>query len=134
MRVLTIGLVCGALSFVFATTYAVTTFAGVSGMAGHTDGVGPAARIHRPRGITADASSIYFAEFNAHTIRQGVIATQSITTLAGMANTAGGSTGGYAEGVGLAAEFSNPFSVAYHFPSRSLFVVDGGNDVIRRIQ
>jgi hypothetical protein len=112
----------------------VTTFAGINGMAGHVDGIGTAARIHRPRGITADASSIYFVEFNAHTVRQGVIATQSVTTLAGMADTSGGSTGGYTEGVGLAAEFSNPFSVAYHFPSSSLFVVDGGNAVIRRIQ
>jgi len=117
-----------------AVTFAVTTFAGVSGMAGHTDGIGAMARIHRPRGITADASSIYFAEFNAHTIRQGVLATQEVTTLAGMADTSGGSTGGYTEGTGLAAEFANPFSVAYHFPSRSLFVVDGGNSVIRRIQ
>lgn len=89
---------------------------------------------HRPRGITADGSSIYFCEFNAHTIRQGLLATGAITTLAGVADTTGGSTGGYVEGVGTAAQFSNPFSIAFHFPSSSLFVVDSGNSVIRRIR
>ncbi len=117
-----------------AATARVTTFAGVQGMAGHVDGVGTAARIHRPRGITADGSSIYFAEFNAHTVRQGVLATGEVTTLVGMADTSAGSTGGYTEGVGLAAELSNPFSVAFHFPSNSIFVLDSGNSVIRRIQ
>jgi cysteine-rich repeat protein len=113
-----------------ATTLAVTTFAGVNGMVGHTDGIGPAARIHRPRGITADASSIYFVEFERHTVRQGVLATRSVTTLAGMAMPAGG----YVEGVGLASQFSQPWSIVYHHPTRSLFVSDGGNEVIRRIQ
>ncbi len=116
------------------STMEVTTFAGINGMAGHVDGIGTSARIHRPRGITADASSIYFVEFNAHTVRQGVMATQSVTTLAGMADTSSGSTGGYAEGTGLAAEFSFPFDIAYHFPSSVLFVVDGRNSVIRRIR
>jgi hypothetical protein len=117
-----------------ARTFEVTTFAGVSGMSAHVDGIGTAARIHRPRGITADGSSIYFCEFNAHTIRQGVLATGEISTLVGMADTTAGSTGGYVEGVGTGAELSNPFSVVYHFPSRSLFFVDGGNSVIRRIR
>lgn len=115
-----------------ATTTAVTTFAGVAGMAGHVDGVGAAARIHRPRGITADGASLYFVEFNRHTVRQGVFSTAEISTLAGPA--AGTMTGSHMDGVGNAAQFNLPFSVAYHFPSRSLFVVDGGNNVIRRIQ
>jgi hypothetical protein len=42
--------------------------------------------------------------------------------------------GGYVEGVGAAAQLANPWSLTYHFPSRSLFWVDGGNAVIRRIQ
>lgn len=117
-----------------AATGRVTTFAGVNGMAGHVDGIGTAARIHRPRGITVDGSSLYFCEADAHTIRQGVLATQSVTTLAGMADTTMGSMGGYTEGTGLAAEFAGPFSVAFHAPSGSLFVVDSGNSVIRRIR
>lgn len=96
----------------------------------YVDGVGTAARIHRPRGITSDGTSIYFVEFNYHTVRQGVLATQDVSTLAGMPMP----TGGYAEGVGSAAQFDGPWSIAYHFPSNSLFVSDGGNNVIRRIQ
>jgi cysteine-rich repeat protein len=113
-----------------AGTFAVTTFAGVTGMVGYVDGVGSAARIHRPRGITADGSSIYFVEFNQHTVRQGVLATADVSTLAGMP----AMTGGYVEGTGSAARFQGPWSIAYHFPSNSLFVSDGGNFVIRRIR
>ncbi len=116
-----------------ATTFAVTTFAGLPGTAGYVDGVGAPVRIHRPRGITADASSVYFAEFNAQTIRQGILATGAVSTLVGTADTTAGSTGGYAEGVGTAALFAAPWGIAYHFPSRSLFISDGSR-TIRRIR
>lgn len=118
----------------------VRTFAG-TGMCGYQEGIGAGALIHRPRGITSDGSSIYFAEFNAHTIRQGIVATQDVSTLAGKPPACALTcscgmmmTGGYAEGTGSAAVFSNPFSIVFHFPSNSLFVLDGGNAVIRRIQ
>jgi cysteine-rich repeat protein len=122
-------------------TGAVTTFAG-TGACGYADGLGTAAAIHRPRGMTSDGTSLYWVEFNAHTIRQGVIATGDVSTMIGTpaACTLTCScgmpppTGGYAEGVGAAAAMSGPYGVTYHFPSRSLFFVDGGNAVIRRIQ
>jgi len=122
-------------------TNEVRTFAG-NGLCGYADGVGAAARIHRPRGLTSDGTSVFFVEFNAHTVRQGVIATQAITTLLGtpaactIACTCGTTppAGGYAEGTGAAAQFNNPFALAFHFPSNSLFLVDSGNAVIRRIQ
>ena len=41
---------------------------------------------------------------------------------------------GYTEGVGTAAVFSAPYEMVFHFPSNSLFVLDAGNYVIRRIQ
>jgi len=116
-----------------ARTFDVTTFAGVPGMAGYVDGVGSAARIHRARAITADGASIYFCEFNAHTIRQGVLATSEISTLVGMADTSMGSTGGYAEGVGTAARLASPWGIVYHHPSGSLFFSDASR-TIRRIQ
>lgn len=135
----------------------VTTFAG-NGTQGYVDGgggPGGPARIHRPRGITSDGTSIYWVEFNAHSVRQGVLATLDVSTLAGAVTTctgagtcsglmcrggvclpagAGPVGGGYLEGVGILAQFQGPFSVAYHFPSNSIFVVDGANDVIRRIR
>jgi hypothetical protein len=108
-------------------TMAVTTFAG-NGTAGYVDAVGGAARIHRPRGIATDGTSVYFAEFNAHTIRQGVIATQSVSTLVGAPMSPG-----YVEGVGSAARLDSPWGLAFHYPSNSLFFVDASR-VIRRIQ
>jgi cysteine-rich repeat protein len=120
----------------------VSTFAGDGTQPpGYLDGIGTAARVHRPRGLTTDGESLYWAEFNAHTMRQAVIATASVTTLAGtpaacaiLGTCSPPAPGGYAEGVGSAAAFDDPFSVSYDPASRSLFVLDSGNFVIRRIQ
>lgn len=109
-------------------TGGVTTFAGDGTMA-ILDGVGTAAQIQRPRGITSDGTSVYFAEFNGHVIRQGVIATQAVTTMIGAAGTAG-----YLEGVGTVARMDSPWGLAFHYPSGSLFWFDSGNCVVRRIQ
>jgi hypothetical protein len=92
--------------------------------------------------MTSDGTSIYFVEFNAHTVRQSVLVTQSISTLLGTppACTIGCTcvapppVGGYLEGTGAAAQLNNPFALAFHYPSNSLFIADGGNAVIRRIQ
>ncbi len=136
-----------------ALTGVVTTFAG-NGTPGYVDDIGSAARSHRPRGITSDGTSVYWVEFNAHSIRQGIVSSASVSTLAGnvtlcSAGCSGGTScnngvclppsggppvgGGATDGVGTAAEFYAPFSIAYHFPSSSLFVI-GGNHTIRRIQ
>lgn len=85
------------------------------------------------RAITADGGSIYFCEFNAHTIRQGVLATGAVSTLVGTADTSMGSTGGYAEGVGTAALVASPWGIVYHHPSGSIFFSDASR-TIRRIQ
>ena len=79
--------------------------------------------------MTSDGTSIYWVEFDQHTIRQAVLATAEVTTMMGVAGMAG-----YAEGTGAAALFDSPFSVVFHWPSNSLFVFDSGNFVIRRIQ
>ena len=60
----------------------VSTFAG-NGVQGYADGAGARARVHRPRGIAFDGESVYWVEFNQHTIRQGVIATGDVSTMAG---------------------------------------------------
>jgi len=122
-------------------TTEVTTFAG-DATCGYVDGIGTASKIHRPRGMTSDGTSIYWVEFNAHTIRQGVVATKQVGTFSGtpaacsITCSCGGNPpmGGYAEGVGAAAQWSGPFDIAFHWPSNSFFVIDGGNYVIRRIQ
>lgn len=114
-------------------TGAVGTFIG-SGTQGYLDAVGAAAQVHRPRGMTSDGTSLYWVEFNQHTVRQAVFSTASATTLAGQHCDGGPCPGGYAEGVGTAARFNGPWSIVFHHPSRSLFVNDSGNRVIRRIR
>ncbi|HEY8378382.1 MAG TPA: hypothetical protein VIK91_17920 [Nannocystis sp.] len=111
----------------------VGTFAG-NGVQGYADGVGTSASIHRPRGMTSDGTSIYFAEFNQHTIRQGILATGEVSTNAGQHCGGMNCMGGYVEGVGTAARFNGPFSLTFHFPSNSLFILDGANRVIRRLR
>lgn len=143
----------GTIRVVNAVTGAVSTFAG-NGSPGYVDGIGSAARSHRPRGITSDGTSVYWVEFNAHAIRQGIVASADVSTLAGTvtlcsAGCGGGTScnndvclppsggppvgGGSADGVGTAASFYAPFSIAFHHPSGSLFLT-GGNNTIRRIQ
>jgi hypothetical protein len=102
------------------------------------DGVGTAALVQRARGMTSDGTSLYWVEFNEHTVRQAVLVSQEVSTLVGVPCSADCSvspcTGSHADGVGTAAAFSNPFDVVFHYPSNSLFVVDSANYVIRRIQ
>jgi hypothetical protein len=110
----------------------VTTFAG-DGTVGYADGTGTAALVHRPRGMTSDGTSVYWVEFNQHTIRQGILANQRVSTLAG--THCGGTdpcAGGYASDVGTAALFDGPFAIVFHYPSNSLYVVDSANFLIRR--
>jgi len=107
-------------------TSEVTTFAG-NGTPAYVDGVGAAVRVHRPRGITTDGTSIYWAEFEAHTVRQGVLASGDVSTLVGMPMVSG-----YVEDVGSAARLTAPWGLAFHHPSNSLFV--SSNQMIRRIR
>jgi cysteine-rich repeat protein len=112
----------------------VGTLAG-NGTAGYVDGVGTAALVDRPRGICFDGTSAYWIEFGAQTIRQCVIASQQVSTMIGtVCGTPSTCPGGYAEGVGSAAQIHGAWSMVYHHASRSLFVADGLNFVIRRIQ
>ena len=113
------------------------TFAG-DGTCGHVDGVGTAALVQRARGMTSDGTSLYWVEFNEHTVRQAILVSREVSTLVGVPCSADCSVsscpGSHADGVGTAAAFSNPFDIVFHYPSNSLFVVDSANYVIRRIQ
>jgi hypothetical protein len=113
----------------------VGTFAG-DGTSGYIDDVGTAARIHRPRGMSSDGTSIYFSEFNQHTVRQGVIATTSITTNIGQhCNGQQNCQGGYQEGTGTAnTQLDSPVGLTFHYASNTLFVCDSGNNVIRAMK
>ena len=109
-------------------TNEVTTIAG-NGMPMYFDAIGTDARIARPRGLTFDGTSLYFVEYNQHTVRQIVLSTLSVTTMIGSHGEAG-----YLEEVGLDARLFNPIDIVYHPDTGALYFVDAGNYVIRRIQ
>ncbi|EOD14313.1 hypothetical protein EMIHUDRAFT_71960, partial [Emiliania huxleyi CCMP1516] len=110
-------------------TGAVTTLAG-SGTAGSADGVGGAAQFYRPTGvaISPDGSALFVADFSNHQIRRVEVATGAVTTLAGS------DTRGSADGMGGAAQFTNPRGLAISPDGSALFVTDANNHKIRRVE
>jgi DNA-binding beta-propeller fold protein YncE len=82
--------------------------------------------LNLPIGVTVDASGdVYVADRYNHRIRK--------VTPEGVVTTLAGSTLGYAEGTGAAAQFTIPFGVAVD-SSGNLYVADTNNHRIRKIQ
>jgi hypothetical protein len=104
----------------------VSTFAGSLGIAGSDDGTGLEAKFSHPGGITSDGTNLYVADFVNGNIRKIVIATGVVTTIAGSAGITG-----CVDGTGSSARFSDPRDITTD--GTSLFVTDGGNYSIRRI-
>ncbi len=103
----------------------VTTLAGTAGDNGSTNGTGTSASFYSPLGITTDGTNLYVADSSNHLIRQIVISTKAVTTLAG-----GGS--GYAtDGTGTAASFYGPTGITTD--GTNLYVADRTSSLIRRI-
>ena len=105
----------------------VTTFAGVAGVAGSTDGTGAAALFNAPNGVAVDsAGNIYVADTKNDTIRK-ITAGGTVTTLAGVA----GQTGS-GDGPGGSARFNGPYAVAVD-GAGNVYVTDFFNATIRKI-
>uniref|UniRef100_A0A0D3JAB5 SMP-30/Gluconolactonase/LRE-like region domain-containing protein n=1 Tax=Emiliania huxleyi (strain CCMP1516) TaxID=280463 RepID=A0A0D3JAB5_EMIH1 len=107
----------------------VTTVAG-SGENGDADGVGEAAQFSYPTGIaiSPDGSALFAADCCNYKIRRVDVATGAVTTIAGSG------TWGSADGVGDAAEFHGPRSIAISRDGGALFVADQGHGKIRRVE
>jgi hypothetical protein len=107
---------------------AVATFAGQPGVKGNADGAGlSVAAFDWPEGITTDGTNLYVADTINCTIRQVVIGTGVVSTLAGQAGVTGS-----ANGAGDIATFNDPMGLAMSGPI--LYVSDLYNSTIRQVQ
>jgi hypothetical protein len=107
---------------------AVTTLAGSASSAGSDDGTATTARFQAPIGVASDgAGNLLVADSGNHAIRKIVLATQTVSTLAGLAGAAGS-----ADGTGAGARFDIPSGVASD-GAGNLFVADSGNHTIRKV-
>lgn len=94
---------------------------------GFADGTGTAAGFDNPYGLATDGTNLYVADTGNNTIRQVVLGTAVVTTLAGQAGGASGS----ADGVATAATFDQPVGVTTD--GSNLYVADRNNYTIRKI-
>ena len=102
----------------------VTILAGGS-VNGNTNGDGTVARFNTPSGIAIDSNdNLYIADSNNHRIRK--------VTPGGTVTTFAGSTSGFTNGTGTAAQFSYPDDIAID-SSGNFYVADRGNHSIRKI-
>ena len=103
----------------------VTTFAGIPGQTGITDGAG--ALFGSPIGIAVDVSgNVYVADSCNHTIRK-ITSGGGVTTLAGAPGISG-----FVDGTGAGALFNSPSGLAVD-ASGNLFVADTMNNTIRKV-
>jgi hypothetical protein len=64
-------------------TGAVTTIAGKAGKYGYLDGTGSDTRFNDPSGVATDGTNLYASDSDNNTIRKVVIATSTVSTIAG---------------------------------------------------
>ncbi len=103
----------------------VNTIAG-NGTAGFSDGPSTNATFHNPNAIATDgAGNLYVTDAGNNEIRELVISTGAVTTVAGSP------TAGSTDGTGAAAQFLTPSGIAY--AGGYLYVADAGNNEIRQV-
>ncbi len=104
----------------------VVTIAGQGGNPGTTDNTGTLALFRDPLGIDTDGTNLYVADSGNHTIRQIVLGSAVVTTLAGTV-----ATPAYTDANGTSAAFSTPAGVFYN--GGNLYIADSGNNAIRKL-
>jgi hypothetical protein len=112
---------------VVVSTGVVTTFAGLAGNAGSSDGSGSLARFNYPTGVAVDSlGNLFVADTDNHTIRE-IQSSGLVSTLAGLAGVSGA-----ADGTGNAVRFNSPSDVAVD-ASDNVYIADTDNDTIRML-
>jgi len=111
----------------------VSSFTGTANTAmstGSANGAAASATFTYPYDITTDGTNLFVADNDIigseNIIRQIVIATGAVTTLAGSVGVSGA-----VDGVGTAATFNHPMQITTD--GTNLYVVDSGNNKIRKI-
>ncbi len=106
----------------------VSTFAGLPGVTGTSDGTGAGARFNQPEGVEVDPTtgSVYVADTRNHTIR-AITPLGAVTTLAGLAGAFG-----VADGTGAVARFRFPGGLSFD-GAGVLHVADTLNYKVRRV-
>jgi sugar lactone lactonase YvrE len=105
----------------------VSTYAGLAGTAGATDGTGAAARFTSPYDVALDAAgNLYVADAGNHTIRK-IAPGGVVTTLAGTPGVEGS-----ADGTGSAARFTSPVVLAADADG-NVYVRDSLQPTVRKI-
>lgn len=107
-------------------TGVVSTLAGCAGSPGSTDGPDSTARFNCPRGIILNGETLLVADAGNNTIRQIVISTGLVTTIAGSAGNKG-----TADGIGDDARFHYPTGLTV--VDGNLYVADYMNNSIRQV-
>jgi len=103
----------------------VSTLAGTAGVWGNADGMGADAQFGGPSGLALDPSgNLIVAEGGNCLIRK--------VTPAGVVSTLAGSTWGYADGTGSAAQFSGPNDVTVD-KTGNAYVTDTYGQIIRKV-
>ena len=103
----------------------VTTLAGTVLDNGSANGTGTSASFYFPMGITTDGTNLYVADKDNDLIRQIVISTKAVTTLAG------GGSGVGTDGTGTTASFNSPTGITTD--GTNLYVAEHDNNKIRQI-
>jgi hypothetical protein len=114
------------ISKVDIATGASSILAGSPAAPGSANGIGSAATFNLPYGITTDGTNVYVTEVGNNKIRQIVIATGVVTTLAGSGVSSS------ADGLGAAATFTNPRGITTD--GTNLYVAEVGTSAnVRKI-
>jgi hypothetical protein len=108
----------------------VSTLAGVAGSIGATNGIGTNSRFNLPVGVSLSPDGLFalVAEWNNHLIRQIILSTASVSTLAGVAGSAGATNG-----IGTNSRFNRPVGVSISPDGLFALVAEWNNHLIRHI-